>query len=98
MPRIVKNRALCMLYRNGRLALCFDYWNEKYQDMGESQFAARDEFAVGLQSLGISLKQDWRKPCTPSLAPDEWVPRLDGILSLLAKVGEKYGEMSKETN
>lgn len=98
LPRIVKNRALCMLYRNGRLALCFDYWNEKYQDMGESQFAARDEFAVGLQSLGISLKQDWRTPCTPSLAPDEWVPRLDGILSLLAKVGEKYGEMSKETN
>lgn len=92
LPKLVKNRALCSLYRNGRLGLCFDYWNEKYQDMGQRQLAARDDFARGLQALGIQLKQDWKKPCTPSLAPEEWMPRLDGILALLASIGEKYSD------
>lgn len=96
LPNIVKNRAICILHRDGRLALCFDYWNEKYQDMGRRQIAARDDFAIGLQSLGISLKQDWRKVCTPSVLPDVWVPKLGGIITLLKNIGEKYGENFEE--
>lgn len=90
LPKVLKNRSICTLYRNGKLGLGFDWWNEKYQDMGQRQLAARDEFAMGLQALGIQLKQDWKQPCTPSLAPDEWVPRMNEILALLARIGEKY--------
>jgi hypothetical protein len=52
LPRLVKNRALCSLDRNGSLGLCFDYWNEKYQDIGERQLAARDEFAIEHHDAG----------------------------------------------
>lgn len=95
LPKLVENRALCILHRNGKLALCFDYWNEKYQDMGVRQLAARDEFAMGLEGLGIQIKQDWKRPCTPGLTPEEWIPRANEILSLLTMIGEKYSEAGK---
>lgn len=92
LPKLVKSRAICILNRNGRLGLCFDYWNERYTDVGQRQLAARDDFAMGLQSLGIQLKQDWKTPCSPSLTPDEWMPRVDEILALLARIGEQYAD------
>ena len=92
LPKLVGNRALCVLYRDGKLGLCFDYWNEKYKDMGVRQFAARDAFAMGLEGMGIQLKKDWKKPCSPSITPEEWIPRANEILSLLTMIGEKYSE------
>ena len=90
IPRLIKSRAILIIFRNARLGICFDYMNEKYPDVGPNQIAFRDELAIGLQALGIAIPQDWKKPCTPSIAPDVWVPIFEKIRELIIRLVEKH--------
>jgi hypothetical protein len=91
VPKILPNRGLFSIYRNGSLEMYFGYWNEdKYKDIGEVQKAFRDAF-IGIveQHTGVTFSEKQRG-AFPKVTIDQWLPHVDALQESMLSILQKH--------